>query len=126
MSGFAIGTAIALAVLITGYVHYTKVNLCVFAFRLFIFFLPILFSSSFFFFFWYFHYRPVSGGSMNPARSLGPAIVSWKFDNLWIYTIAPTVGAVAGGHLVHLLRLRPQPCISSSSPDTILLSHAFH
>ncbi|KAK6117264.1 hypothetical protein DH2020_048992 [Rehmannia glutinosa] len=31
---------------------------------------------------------PVSGGSMNPARSLGPALVSWRFDHLWIYIVA--------------------------------------
>ncbi|KAL6343476.1 hypothetical protein AAG906_024841 [Vitis piasezkii] len=86
LSGFVVGIAIGLAVLITG---------------------------------------PVSGGSMNPARSLGPAIVSWKFDDIWIYTIAPTLGAVAGGHLFHLLRLRHQPCTPNSSPNTILLSNAF-
>ncbi|KAM7462696.1 hypothetical protein LguiA_030817 [Lonicera macranthoides] len=39
---------------------------------------------------------PISGGSMNPARSLGPAIISWKFDGIWIYLTAPTIGAVAG------------------------------
>jgi aquaporin Z len=38
---------------------------------------------------------PVSGASMNPARSLAPALVSMRLDNLWIYLVAPIMGAVA-------------------------------
>ena len=37
---------------------------------------------------------PVSGASMNPARSLAPAIVSMRLDHLWVYLAAPTLGAV--------------------------------
>ena len=37
---------------------------------------------------------PVSGASMNPARSLGPALLSLNLDALWIYLTAPLVGAV--------------------------------
>jgi len=36
---------------------------------------------------------PISGASMNPARSIAPAIVSLQIDNLWIYVVAPLVGA---------------------------------
>lgn len=36
---------------------------------------------------------PISGASMNPARSLAPALVSLRFDSLWIYLIAPILGA---------------------------------
>lgn len=37
---------------------------------------------------------PISGASMNPARSLGPAIVSSQLELLWIYLTAPVVGAL--------------------------------
>lgn len=39
---------------------------------------------------------PVSGASMNPARSLGPALVSLQLKSLWIYIAAPVAGAIAG------------------------------
>ena len=39
---------------------------------------------------------PISGASMNPARSLAPALVSLRFDGLWIYLLAPMVGAFFG------------------------------
>jgi aquaporin Z len=39
---------------------------------------------------------PFSGASVNPARSLGPALVGGELDALWIYLTAPFVGAVIG------------------------------
>lgn len=38
---------------------------------------------------------PVSGASMNPARSLAPAVVSGRLEHLWVYLAAPLAGAVA-------------------------------
>lgn len=49
---------------------------------------------------------PISGGSMNPARSIGPAIVSRDLDGIWLYVVAPTVGAVSGAVLYRFLRRR--------------------
>jgi aquaporin NIP len=37
---------------------------------------------------------PISGASMNPARSLAPALVAGHLDHLWIYLAAPTLGAL--------------------------------
>lgn len=39
---------------------------------------------------------PISGASMNPARSLGPAIVSGEVGSLWLYILAPAIGGVLG------------------------------
>jgi aquaporin NIP len=38
---------------------------------------------------------PISGASMNPARSLAPALVAGSFQGLWIYLIAPCLGGLA-------------------------------
>lgn len=36
---------------------------------------------------------PVTGASVNPARSIGPALINGQLDHLWIYTAAPLLGA---------------------------------
>jgi MIP family channel proteins len=36
---------------------------------------------------------PISGASMNPARSLAPAVLSGQLQSVWIYLIAPVIGA---------------------------------
>jgi len=51
---------------------------------------------------------PVSGASMNPARSFGPALVGAQMDFIWIYLTAPVVGALAAVPLC--LCVRPEGC----------------
>lgn len=47
---------------------------------------------------------PVSGASMNPARSLGPALVSGDLHALWVYLVAPPLGAAAAALTYQLVR----------------------
>jgi aquaporin NIP len=43
---------------------------------------------------------PICGASMNPARSIGPAIFSGNLSTLWIYILAPILGAVSSTFLI--------------------------
>jgi MIP family channel proteins len=51
---------------------------------------------------------PISGASMNPARSLAPALVSGTWDAQWIYVLGPLAGALAGAVAYTLIRLGPE------------------
>ena len=46
---------------------------------------------------------PVCGASMNPIRSISPAVVSGHTDQLWIYILAPTIGALLGVFIHQIL-----------------------
>jgi aquaporin Z len=48
---------------------------------------------------------PISGASMNPARSLAPAIVSLRLESLWIYLIAPCLGSILAVVIHRLMAL---------------------
>jgi len=47
---------------------------------------------------------PISGASMNPARSLGPAFVSGNLHALWLYIVAPAIGTSVGGLAYQFVR----------------------
>ena len=51
---------------------------------------------------------PISGASLNPARSIGPALVSGDLAGLWIYVVGPVAGAVAGALVYRFLRGTPE------------------
>ncbi|CAL5358690.1 unnamed protein product [Camellia sinensis] len=48
---------------------------------------------------------PSSGGSMNPVRTLGPAVAAGNYKSIWIYLIAPTLGAIAGATVYTVVKL---------------------
>jgi MIP family channel proteins len=50
---------------------------------------------------------PISGASMNPARSIGPAIISGDLHALWLYIVAPIVGASLAALTYQLIRDEP-------------------
>jgi MIP family channel proteins len=47
---------------------------------------------------------PISGASMNPARSLAPALISGTWTDQWVYVFGPFLGAIAGALVYHMLR----------------------
>ena len=56
---------------------------------------------------------PICGASMNPARSLAPAVISQHLSSLWIYLIAPTTGALLA--VLGCRCVREEGCCSISS-----------
>jgi MIP family channel proteins len=63
---------------------------------------------------------PISGASMNPARSIGPAFVSGNLHALWLYILAPIVGASLAALAYQFVRgepTRPAPIVEESPLD---------
>jgi len=51
---------------------------------------------------------PVTGASMNPARSLAPVLLQGRLDVLWIYFIGPSVGTILAALLYEWIRCEPE------------------
>jgi aquaporin Z len=56
---------------------------------------------------------PVTNTSVNPARSTGPALFvgGWAIQQLWLFWVAPIVGAILGGLISNLFFAAPQPSV---------------
>ncbi|XP_022773735.1 aquaporin NIP2-1-like [Durio zibethinus] len=49
---------------------------------------------------------PISGGSMNPARTIGPAIASAHYKGIWVYVVGPVIGTLMGAWSYNLIRAK--------------------
>lgn len=67
-------------------------------------------------------FRPVSGASMNPARSLGPAVVMHIYDGFWLYIVGPFFGAILGASAYNLIRFTDKPLREISANSSFLKS----
>src|SRR2546427_12266017 len=59
---------------------------------------------------------PICGASMNPARSLAPALVSFHLEHLWLYLVAPPLGAAAA--MLACRCIRETGCCAQTLPET--------
>ena len=64
-------------------------------------------------------FAPLDGGSFNPARSFGPAIVSGHWTDFWIYVIGPVTGAIAAAFVYRMLVLDPAERVAQRPVDVL-------
>jgi aquaporin NIP len=65
---------------------------------------------------------PISGSSMNPARTIGSAVSGNKYTSIWIYMVAPVVGAIMGAMSYNMIRLTDKPVREISKSGSFLKS----
>ena len=57
---------------------------------------------------------PITGASMNPARSLAPALFAGNYTHLWLYFLAPALGAITAALLYEAIRCDDEPSKSAA------------
>jgi glycerol uptake facilitator-like aquaporin len=62
---------------------------------------------------------PFSGASLNPARTIGPAVVSGNYSYLILYFLVPPLGAVAGAYLYEYIKHGKMPEKTKESYGTL-------
>jgi aquaporin NIP len=60
---------------------------------------------------------PVTGASMNPARSFGPALAAGEWSDFWLYVLGPLAGAALGAFAYQLVRGDARPIPEEASPN---------
>jgi len=69
---------------------------------------------------------PISGTSMNPARTFGPDLVSADFGSYWVYIAGPLVGAAIAVGIAFVLRGRGGGLAGSAAAQGALFTEAEH
>lgn len=59
---------------------------------------------------------------MNPARSIGPALVKRNYTALWVYIIGPPIGTIAGAFAYNLIRFTDKPLRELTKSSSFLKS----
>lgn len=59
---------------------------------------------------------------MNPARTLGPAIVAGRYTGIWVYFAGPILGTVAGAWAYNLIRFTGKPLREITQTSSFLRS----
>ncbi|KAG6734083.1 hypothetical protein I3842_01G255400 [Carya illinoinensis] len=69
---------------------------------------------------------PTTGGSMNPVRTLGPAIAANNYKAIWVYLSAPILGALCGAGTYSAVKLPEEDGDNHEKPSTTIQSSDLH
>ena len=67
---------------------------------------------------------PISGASMNPARTIGSAVAGNKYTSIWIYMVAPVLGSIIGAISYNMIRLNDKPVRELTKSGSFLRASA--